>query len=425
MKTFKTLYGYELRKLFTRKLLWVLAAVFTALFVLMGMTDVWFVGIKISNKDDGTWTQYTQYDYQAPARAASRRMSGTAIDDASLRDAADACFGAWVKENGWENLAGDAYTVLGQYVQTVYPGQDWPFCVPPLWQGMDYADWLAVREQVPLAADLYARRRSAAETSWDACLLPAAQKEWWQTQEETLPAPFVWQYAQGWQKILQSVNALNIALVVLAAGGLAAAFSVESERRTDQLLLAARHGRGPLYAAKWLAGATVPLAAGVLFAGITCGIAFALYGVGGANGVIQLSLPLVSRHLTFGQAAAAYLGLLALAALLYSALTLFLSELLQNAAAALAAAAGPLLFFLFFNIDPGQGVQGVLSQILYLLPTKIVRTGSLEDPRLIPILVPGGYLTNLQAAAVLYLLGTVLLALGGWTLWRRHQVKGR
>lgn len=352
MKTFKTLYGYELRKLLTRKLLWVLAAVFTALFVLMGMTDAWFVDVR---KDDETWSQY---EFQAPERAASRRVSGTAIDDAALRDAVDPCFSGFVKENGWENLAGDAYTVLGQYVQTVYPGQDWPFCVPPLWQSMDYADWLTMREQTLLATDFYARRRSAAETSWDACLLPAAQKEWWQTQEETLPAPLVWQYAQGWQKILQSVNALNIALVVLAAGGLAAAFSVESERRTDQLLLAARYGRGSLYAAKWLAGSTVTLAAGLLFAGITCGIAFALYGADGADGVIQLSLPFISRHLTFGQAAAAYLGLLTLAALLYSALTLFLSELLQNAAAALAAAAGPLLFFLFFNIDPGQGARG-------------------------------------------------------------------
>lgn len=423
MKTFATLYRYELRKLLTRKLLWVLAAVFTALFVLMGMTDAWFVGIKIYDEYDGTWTQYTQYDYQAPERAASRRVSGTAIDDAALRDAADVCFSAWVKENGWEDPAGDAYTILGQYVQTVYPGQDWPFCVPPLWQGMDYADWLAVREQAPLAADLYARRRSAAEIAWDAYLLPAAQKKYWQKQEDTLPTPFVWQYAQGWQKILQSVNALNIALVVLAAGGLAATFSVESERRTDQLLLAARYGRGPLYAAKWLAGASVTLAAGLLFAGITCGIAFVLYGVDGAGGVIQLSLPFVSRHLTFGQAAVAYLGLLALAALLYSALTLFLSELLQNAAAALATTAGPLLFVLFFNIDPGRGAQGTLSQMLYLLPTKIVRTGSLEDPRL--VLVPGGYLTNLQAAALLYLLGTVLLALGGGVLWRRHQVKGR
>ena len=95
MKTFATLYRYELRKLLTRKLLWVLVVVFAALFVLMGMTDAWFVGIKIYNKDDGTWTQYTQYDYHAPERAASRRVSGAAIDDASLRDAADACFSAW------------------------------------------------------------------------------------------------------------------------------------------------------------------------------------------------------------------------------------------------------------------------------------------------------------------------------------------
>lgn len=423
MKTFTTIYGYELRKLLTRKLLWVLAAVFSALFVLMGMTDVWFVGIRIQNEYDGSWTQYTQYEYHAPERAASRRVSGTAIDDAALRDVVDTHFSAWVQENGRENPAGDANTVLGQYVQTVYPAQGWPFCVLPLWEGMDYADWLAMREEAPLAAELYAQRRRVAETAWEAYLLPADQRAYWQRQEDSLQTPSVWQYAQGWQRILQDINALNIALVVLAAGSLAAAFSVETERRTDQLLLAARCGRAPLYAAKWLAGATVVLGAGVLFCGIVCGIAFVLYGADGANGAIQLSLPFVSRHLTFGQAAAAYLALLALAALLYSALTLFLSELLQNAAAVLAASAGPMLFFLFFNIDPARGVLGTLSQILYLLPTKIVRTGSLEDPRLVP--VPGGFLTNLQAAAVLYALGTALLAFGGWRLWKRHQVKGR
>ncbi len=420
MKSFKMLYGYELRKLLTRKLLWVLVAVFTALFVLMGMTDVWFVGVSMGEE---SWTQYA---FQAPARAASRHVSGTAIDDTALRAAVDPCFSDFVKENGWENPVGDTYTVLGDYAGRAYPGQEWPFCVSPLWAGMDYADWLAVRDTAPLAADLYTRRRRAAEVEWNAYLLPAAQKEWWQAQEDGLPTPFVWQYAQGWQKILQEVNALNITLVVIAAGGLAAAFSVEAERRTDQLLLTSRYGRTPLYAAKWLAGATVTLAAGALFAGITCGIAFALYGTDGANGIIQLSLPFVSRHLTFGRAAAVYLALLALAALLYSALTLFLSELWQNAAAALAAVAGSMLFFQFFNIDPGRGVRGVLSQLLYLLPTKIVRSGSLEDPRLVPCpLAPGGYLTNLQAAAVLYLLCTALLALGGWALWRRHQVRGR
>lgn len=431
MKNFATLYGYELRKQLGRKLVWALLAAFTALTLLISLSDV----LTTNRREDGG--KQSVYAMEAPARAASRAVSGTPLDNKTLQTAAASGFTAWYYSEQYTPERKAGWVVLEQYMHMLaYPGRDWPFGLAPAGGQAGgeapadpyavYEAWLATPESARLGDAFYADRRATAETSWQTYWLDEGEKAYWKRLEDTLPIPFIWQYAQGWQRALQSIQTLNIMALVLAAAGLAAVFSDETARRTDQLLLTGRYGRGPLYAAKWLAGATVTLGGCAFLTALCLGIAFALYGAEGAGGAIQLSMPFISRHLTFGTALAFYLALLAAAALLYSALTLFLSELLQNATAVLAAVAGPLLLAYFANIDPAPGITGSLSHILYLLPSKIVRSSSLGDPRLVPCaLAPGGWLTNLQAGLVIYPLFTALLALAGYRLWRRHQVTGR
>ena len=68
----------------------------------------------------------------------------------------------------------------------------------------------------------------------------------------------------------------------------------------------------------------------------------------------------------------------------------------------------------------------MLSHLLYLLPTRVVRSGALNDPRLVPCPpAPGEYLTNLQTGLVFYPLIAALLAFAGWRLWCRREVGGR
>lgn len=416
MNHWKTLYGYELRKLLGRKLLWVTFCVLLGIVLLTSLREL------VESHTEREGQRVTDYEYNAAERAAARRASGLALNEEEIFNAALSESTRWILEDAPEGWDIAAYRVLHDYTNRLFPGVQ----APLINWGQGYEIWLEQKDTLHLADKLYAQRRSVVQTAWEAYCLPAAQQAYWQQREEALPQPFVYQYAQGWQNILGSVASLDILTLLLAAIGLAAAFAEETQLRTDQMLLSSRYGRGLLYTAKWLAGATVVLALqGVLIA-VTVGVYVALYGADGAGGVIQLWMPFIARNLTFAQAAAVYGALLLLAALLYSALTLFLSLLLQNAAAVLAAAVGPLIFCYFCSFLPQKGVAGVFAQLWDVIPTKLLHRQSLSDPRLVPFpLAPGGYLTNLQLGLAAYPLITLLLAWGGWQLWRRHQIKGR
>ena len=65
----------------------------------------------------------------------------------------------------------------------------------------------------------------------------------------------------------------------------------------------------------------------------------------------------------------------------------------------------------------------MLSQCLYLLPAKLVRSSAFYDARL----AGGGghYLTNWQTGIILYPLLALVLALLGSLIYRRWQISGR
>lgn len=424
MKNLKILYGYELRKILSRKLLWVTFGLLTAVVLLMTMSELLDTSM-FYDETTGKDIRTSRYAHNQYYNEYERQASGTLLDEETLRRTAESKYSGFILENGITDEERKQNIGIAVFVEAVFPGRG----EMPLNDAgqtildFTYDEWKAMRNELSLAEILYGERSRVAAVSWENYCLSDGAKAYWQKQDDTLQTPFTWHYYGGWRNVLGNVASLDIMVLLLAAIALAGAFADENTHRTEQLVLSSRYGRLPLYTAKWLAGFTVVLVMSAFLVGLDVVVQFLLYGMDGAHAAIQLWMPFVARHLTFVQAALAYLGLLALAALLYSALTLFFSELLQSSTAVLAAVVGPLLFSYIFNIDPAPGIRGFLSQVLYLLPTKVVHRTSLSDPRLVPI--PGGYLTNLQAGYVLYPLCVLLLAWGGWRLWRRHQVNAR
>ena len=81
---------------------------------------------------------------------------------------------------------------------------------------------------------------------------------WTEQAQARLAQPLVYQgYHEGWQTTARGIEVMVFLEILFLAVVLAPLFPQEHLRRTDQLILSCRFGRGKAYAAKLLAGVTV------------------------------------------------------------------------------------------------------------------------------------------------------------------------
>lgn len=216
--------------------------------------------------------------------------------------------------------------------------------------------------------------------------LTEGESEYWRQHEPEVPYRYDWD--QGPRMLLASYRTIFVLTALMISMVFSGVFAEEHMRRTDQLVLCSRLGRGTLYLAKLLAALTLGAAGTVLVWGITVLSFGILYGYQTSwNAALQMDLPSSPFDLTMGQAIGIMAVLLLLSALLHSILTL------------------------------------LLSQSLYLLLAKMVDVYAFYDVRLVG--KESCYLTNWQAGMLLYPLLAILLALLGGLIYRRWQVSGR
>ena len=213
-----------------------------------------------------------------------------------------------------------------------------------------------------------------------------------------------------------------LALLALVIGMVfSGVFADEHMRKTDQLALCSRHGRGMLYRAKLLAAVTLGVAATFIVGGVTLVSFGILYGYGkNWNAPLQMHLETSPYALTMGEAIVIMLVLLLLSALLHSVLTLVLSAWTKSSVATMSLMTAYILGTVLISV-PGQ--LRALSQCVSLLPAQLVRGTAFCDMRLVG--GAGHYLTNWQTGMLLYPLLTLGLALLGSLLYRRWQISGR
>ena len=247
--------------------------------------------------------------------------------------------------------------------------------------------------------------------------LSETEKEFWRSQEAQVSKPFVYHYHSGPANLLKSFQALGFFILLLSAVGLSGVYARETADNMNQLLLCSYYGKKELYLIKFAAGLTWILAV-ALFVTLAIFIPFYfVYGMEGLGEMLQLVKPLSMLPFTLGQMLGVYIVVFLLTAVLYAAVTMLLSVITQNQLAVTCGLLGYLLIDLFAELPDNFGI---LQKIWLLRPNAVLMNTGFSNYRLIHL--AGRLFLNYQAAPVIYTVITVAAVLFGRRKYRKLQV---
>ncbi len=416
----RLLYGFELKKIFMRKTTWIILGIMTVLSVWIPFADLSSIGYSIDGKD------ISGYEMMLMDRDAARKLSGRVIDDQLLKEMQSAYHRNPKEDNSKEQAD---YTVdFSTGMESAFvsgDGEDSPeheninidgtaHSYSPV---LSYITKIVENSNLALEVDetqLYQERRNGLSQTWNDQLLTEDEIAYWTDQEAQITVPFTYEYAGGWDALFEHIFPLNFMLLLLIAVCLSNVFSTEHLHRTNQLILSSRYGKTPLYLAKLSAGLTFGIScAFLLFLG-NASACIRLYGADGLHAALQNVLPASSRPVSVGRAVLILFGLFLTVSMLYSIVTMFLSEWLKRSAAVMAILTGFMLLTMMFDIPYSYRIA---SQAYDLLPTTLLVEWQFWDDRLFSVF--GTYLTNFQIAWTAYFMIGILLAWMGKRLYVR------
>ena len=271
---------------------------------------------------------------------------------------------------------------------------------------------------------LYELREKNKKEIWEYYELSSKEQEYWEEKEIGLEIPFTYQYATAYEYLLGMHGAYMICLIFtfFIAISMVSVFAEEHNRKTDQLLLCTKWGRGRLYMAKIAAGSIVIFVTNLLFILVALAGNFFSYGTEGFTATIQMiMLNGYSYPMTVGKALWISIGLLLLASVLTAVFAMVLAEVLKNAIGAMAIIIGGSFASRLIFLPP---TWGVVSQLWNYLPLNLLKIDQgFSDLRLVSVF--GVQLTTWQFAPILYVLVIVVLILLGSRVYKMYQVSGR
>lgn len=396
MKRFITIYLFELKKIYGKKMVWIAAAVMLAL---LAASNVVGLFMKNAYADaDGNITYRTGYEETMGVREAAQAISGRKIDESLLSEMRKA-----YEEEGY---SADVITKDRQTYQEIY------------YYVVNYTGFgmvIDLNEE-----ELYQIRRDTLDEENQYWELNEGEIRYWEKQENTIEKPFVYEYNDGACRFFARINFLSLLWLSLIGIGLANFFGEEHVRRTDQLILCSKNGKEPLYLAKMAAGITFGIAGTVLFYLVQFLTILAVYGKSGFDSPLQLYLWMSSFPISLGGAIIISFFASLAAAVLGSVFIMLLSELFRNGVAALSVMLGATLFTMFVPVPVRYGL---VSQLYNFMPMRFFNDTAFLDKRLFGIF--GKYFTGLQTAPVFYLAAAVILAGVGYKVYKEYQVSGR
>jgi len=164
---------------------------------------------------------------------------------------------------------------------------------------------------------------------------------------------------------------------------------------------------------------TIGLGIGIAFLLIAISSTLGVYGLGGGDIAVQISLPLCAYNITMEQAVFLMGGAYVVSGIFYSVITMFLSEGMNNSIAVMGTMIGCTLLTSLLSLPYNLGI---ISRIYGLLPSVLLNMEKLCDGRLIHIF--RAYFTNFKAAPMIYVATSVGLILGVKRIYDNYQVKG-
>ena len=344
MRNFGTLYGFELKKLFHRKMIWIALAILTGVSVFLPASQVIGKLYMSADATGGEAQVWSHYEIVQRQRTDPAHLEGRALDTELIREAiaemgiisrtttpvlgrdnAESSITVRQADPDTPGLTLDGYVIQGQY------GDIWNTLEPMVGPEKMTEDLTA--------EDYYAAVDADREAGYNVWGLTAGERAWWAEQTEKIETPLTMTgYPNGgWSFLAETAYVANLFIFLFAIIALAGLFPMEQQRRTAALTQCARNGGAPLYAAKFLAGLTVSFAGGVIILGAMAAACLILLGPeDAATAVQQFIAPAWGAPMTVMQLALILCGAYLAASLVHAAFVMAVSLCAKSGTATMA-----------------------------------------------------------------------------------------
>ena len=411
MKRIGTLYAYELNKIASRKIVWIVGIIMIFLCAFLSFSDL------ISSSYYGE-DEISGYEAMKINQEYARNLADRKIDDTLLREMQDYYSREDVEESN-DSISGGQISIITDESQEDEIDKGIKEYTPI------YAYVKEITEDSNMALkissdELYKMREKSILQNRTDQMLTEKEMDYWEEKDKQIETPFTYEYTESWSNLWNYMYTINYMILLMLAICLSNVFSVEYLRKTDAIILCSQYGKKHLYLAKVLAGISFGVIIAILFFGITAISSICVYGADGFSAALQIAFPLSSWNISVGESVLVLLFVLLIISVLYSVAIVILSEILKNSVAVMAIPVGIMILTMMIDI-PYQ--FRIASQIYDLLPTNLLTVWELWDDRLVSVL--GKYLTNFQIAPILYLIIIIVLFFVGKRVYLKHQIGAR
>ncbi|ASA24118.1 ABC transporter permease subunit [Paenibacillus donghaensis] len=196
-----------------------------------------------------------------------------------------------------------------------------------------------------------------------------ADKAYFLEKNDKLAVPFKFDYAEGWEKVLQNLSALGMVAAFVISLSLAPMFAGEYQSGADSLILSSRYGQTKLIMAK--------LRAGILFTTgffwitnlILLVLTLLFFGINGWNSNLQIIAIMSPYGFTLLQTYLLSVLIGYLACLMIMALTLVLSAVMRSPFQVIIVTAAVLIVPMFI---PDSKRSRLFNHMMSLLPSNML-----------------------------------------------------
>ena len=394
MSNFFLLYKTEIKKIMSKKSVWIAMAIGIALVLLVGLTNL---------SADGHSAYVKEQEKLLLA------ISGRSIDDEFL----DSFRNEMDKQI-------EEYPELYDMVAANDPGAVYQNAAGNIGKSALY-DFLynVVRNRDKIsevtADEFYEAMREDIIKDGTELGSSAEELNTWLEIYDGIEKPMAYSYALAYLNILDVLFIIGWVLILNISIALAGIFADEKTYRTDAMILSSKNGRKPVCLAKIAAGSTVAVAEALILLGLCLGTMFFFYGATGWNAMIQNVIPSSPWNITIGTMMLIYIALAVLLSIFF-AMTNTLISLLTKSSVATMAIHAAVIFAGLFNI-PGK--MGIIAKLWQLKPTMALYYGSFCNT------FRYGQLNNVEASVLIYGICIIIFVSILLMKYKTEQVESR
>lgn len=314
MNVFRELVLFEYKKIINRK------GTIAAIIIAVLLTAFSVVGTIIGNVYVDGEPVISKFEDMKKEREYARQLSGRTIDAELITEAAEAY--SMVDTSG-----GKRYTLSDEYNNNARK-YNAVFTIANAVYNCGFEGFQHMTGEQ--AEQFYEVRRENIEAYVSKSSMCEDSKQTALKMDDKVTIPFVFQYAEGYDRFLTIMYSTGIVAILVIAIVFAPLFSGEYTSGADSLILSSKHGKNLLVKAKLFVMLTFSAgfaAAVTLLSYIECML---IWGTDGARAPIQLSDPNSYYPFTMAQTAAVYSLSILGACIMTGALTAFLSSKIKT-----------------------------------------------------------------------------------------------